>query len=125
MNAITLSPLEVKVLNKFSLTKADIFLDQVSRNESKEVTDNETGEVKTIPATTYINIRGFIWEKGSAKIAIFPETNELSCRVSTPTWEFDSQTNKATYDTEYVPAKQFKELLSERRTSSKEDIDSV
>jgi len=124
MSTIKLNTLETKVLSKFGLTEQDIFLEDISRNASKEITDAE-GEVKTQPATTYINIRGYVLDDSSLKLAIFPETNELSCRVSTPTDEVDEVTNKKIYETDYVKSNRFKELLADRRVSSKEDIDSI
>lgn len=109
-NTIPLNTLEVKFINKFNLTKDDIYADDIKRLEASE------RDWVQYDATTYINIKWYI-EKKTLSVKLYPT------RTTGNVWFYvnEKDTNWEWIQTQ-VSGKEFSELLSQRTFSMNEDL---
>lgn len=102
-----LQPIEVKFINKFNLTKDDIYSNDIKRLEWNDELD----------ATTYINVKWYTVDNKTLSVKIYPE------RTSGNIWFYMNQKddNWEWLQTQ-VTSEIFKEALLNRKVSMNEDI---
>lgn len=102
-----LQPIEVKFINKFNLTKDDIYSNDIKRLEWNDELD----------ATTYINVKWYTQDNKTLSVKIYPE------RTSGNIWFYMNQKddNWEWLQTQ-VTSEIFKEALLNRKVSMNEDI---
>lgn len=102
-----LQPIEVKFINKFNLTKDDIYSNDIKRLQWNDELD----------ATTYINVKWYTVDNKTLSVKIYPE------RTSGNIWFYMNQKddNWEWLQTQ-VTSEIFKEALLNRKVSMNEDI---
>lgn len=102
-----LQPIEVKFINKFNLTKDDIYSNDIKRLHWNDELD----------ATTYINVKWYTVDNKTLSVKIYPE------RTSGNIWFYMNQKddNWEWLQTQ-VTSEIFKEALLNRKVSMNEDI---
>ena len=104
-----LQPLEVKFINKFNLTKDDIFAEDIKRLAGTDEYD----------ATTYINVKWFVLQgdtRLTLSVKLYPE------RTSGNIWFYTNQKDWDEYIQTQVTSDMFKTLLDNKQVSMNEDI---